>query len=367
MLEILATLIIGILIPFLIFYYRAFFQSKFKLDYILVAYSFGMILKLISHDFFPRHIIQGLIYVSIPLAMPLLIFQADFFSWLKQAPLTVKSFLIACFSTCIIGFLIGNFFIKDETGKKIVAMLVGVYTGGTPNLNAIGLSLKAPLEVIAIANTVDLMASSLYLLFMLFIAKYLITKILPFPFPNSSTIQTPRSTSPEKKVFLILPVLLSIFILLLALGISYGMFQEIKIPFVMLIITVLGILGSMNPTIRNCKMNEVYGNFFITVFCFSTGLILDLTQIFQHFDTLFLASFSMIFFSLMLQVLLSRILKINGEIMMICSIACVMSPAFIPMFVKHFRNDDLLLPGITAGLAGFALGNILGLGIYYLL
>jgi hypothetical protein len=44
-----------------------------------------------------------------------------------------------------------------------------------------------------------------------------------------------------------------------------------------------------------------------------------------------------------------------------------MSPAFIPMFVKHLGNDELLLPGITAGLAGFALGNLFGITIYFLI
>ncbi len=351
--------------PFTIYFFRDTLQTYLKIDYILLAYGAGMLFKLITQDFFSQNILQGFIYVSIPLAMPLLIFKADFFSWLKNAPLTVKSFIIACFSTCLIGFLLGKTFIQDEIGKKIIGMLIGVFIGGTPNLNAIGLSLNVPFEVIAIANTVDLMASSIFLLFMLFLAKPLFSKILPYPFPHNS-IQANQSFQvyQENIIQKILPLIISILILGLSAGLSFLIFNDLNIPLVMLMITLLGVVGSFYSKIRNFKTSEAYGNFFITVFCFSMGLVLDVRLIFQHIDTLFFVTFGLVFISLGLQVILSRIFKINAEVMMICAVACVMSPAFVPMFVKHFHNDELLLPGITTGLAGFAVGNLLGLGVY---
>lgn len=363
------TMICCMVIPWVVYYYRDLFQSKLKIDYILMAYGSGMILRFFSGNFFPQNILQSMIYVSIPLAMPLLIFQADFFSWLKNAPLTVRGFIITCVSTVFVGVLVGKYFIHDEMGKKIIAMLIGVFIGGSANLNAIGLSLNAPFEVIAIANTVDFMASGIFIFFMLFLAKPLFTKLLPFPFPQNTHQPSTNSikTTNETLISKIIPLLLSIISLGISLGISYLLFAEINIPFLMLMITFWGILGSLNKTIRSYSMSEVYGNYLITVFCFSMGLILDIQQIFNHFDTLFLASLALIFLSLALQVLLCRIFKINAEIMMICSIACVMSPAFIPMFVKHYQNDELLLPGITTGLAGFAIANLLGLGVYSLL
>lgn len=369
MLSEIITISCCIIFPWAIYYYRSTLQSKLKIDYILMAYGLGMILKFFSGNFFSQNILQSMIYLSIPLAMPLLIFQADFFSWLKNAPLTVKGFIITCLSTCLVGILIGKYYIQDEMGKKIIAMLIGVFIGGSANLNAIGLSLNTPFEVIAIANTVDLMASGIFILFMLFFAKPLFTKILPFPFPkNTHQPSSPTiKTGHENKISQLIPLFLSVISLGISLGISYLLFSDINIPFLMLMITFWGILGSLNKTIRSYSMSEVYGNYLITVFCFSMGLILDIQQIFNHFDTLFLASLALIFLSLFLQVLFCRIFKINAEIMMICSIACVMSPAFIPMFVKHYQNDELLLPGITTGLAGFAIANLLGLGVFSLL
>ncbi|GIV42943.1 MAG: hypothetical protein KatS3mg035_0066 [Bacteroidia bacterium] len=369
MLSEVVTIFVGLLTPYLIYYFRDSLQVRFKVDYVILAYALGMLVKFLTQDFFSREILQGFIYISIPLAMPLLIFKADFFSWLKNAPMTVKSFLIACLSTCWVGFMLGKYLLQDEVGKKIIAMLIGVFIGGTPNLNAIGLSLNVPFEVIAIANTVDLMASSLFLLFMLFFAQPLFTKILPYPMiPPKNAYQNSNTNTPEKENTFekILPLILSIGILGLSVGLSFLMFEELSIPFIMLAITFFGIWGSLNKKIRNFSMSETYGNYLITIFCFSTGLILDITQIFHHIDTLFFASFGLIFISLGVQLIFSRLFKIPANVMMICAVACVMSPAFVPMFVKHFQDDELLLPGITAGLAGFAVGNLLGLGIYAL-
>ncbi len=358
------TLLFSLMMSFVIYQYRNFWETRLKLDYIILAYTIGLVFRLLLGSIFSNEMIQGMIYISVPLAMPLLIFKADFFQWLKQAPLTVKSFLIACFCTCLVGFLIGKYAIHSDVEKKIVAMLIGVFIGGTPNLNAIGLSLNVPIETIAIANTVDFMASGLYLAFMIYFAQPLLHKILPFPFPYSNQSFMEIKNKQETFFQKLLPIFLSVGILLIAIGLNFVIFHELKIPFVMLIITLLGILGSTKTQIRNLSKNEDYGNYLITVFCFSTGLILDIKQIFQHVDTLFVVSFSIVFISFFLQVIISRILRINPEIMMICSIACVMSPAFIPMFVKHFKNEGLLFPGITAGLAGFAVGNILGILLY---
>jgi hypothetical protein len=73
------TIIFCICLPWAIYFFRDFLQSKLKIDYILLAYGSGMLLKLSTQNFFSTDILQGFIYVSIPLAMPLLIFKADFF------------------------------------------------------------------------------------------------------------------------------------------------------------------------------------------------------------------------------------------------------------------------------------------------
>lgn len=359
------TWIIVFLSSFLVFNFREILQKKLQIDYILFAYISGMLMKFMMPSIFSNDILQILIYGSIPLAIPLLIFKADFRAWLKYAPMTVKSFFIACLSTFFIGYLIGNFWLTQNIDHKIIAMLVGVFIGGTPNLNAIGLSLQVPFETIAIANTVDLMASSIFLIFMLFLAKPIFRKILPYPLPYSYSSNLDLSTTHYETILdKIMPIISAVFITVLSIGTSYLLFNDIKIPFIMLMITVLGVVSSYYPKVRQWSMSETYGNYFITVFCFATALILDIKQIFNHLDILFLASFLLIFASMALQLILARIFKINAEVMMIVAIACVMSPAFVPMFVKHYQREELLLPGITTGLAGFALGNLIGLGLY---
>ncbi len=46
-------------------------------------------------------------------------------------------------------------------------MLIGVYTGGSVNLNAIGLALKAKEHVLVLTNTADMLVCTPYFLFIL--------------------------------------------------------------------------------------------------------------------------------------------------------------------------------------------------------
>ena len=56
---------------------------------------------------------------------------------------------------------------------------MGVYTGGTPNMSAIGLSLEVPEETFILLNASDLTWGAVYLLFLMTIVKSLFGWLLP--------------------------------------------------------------------------------------------------------------------------------------------------------------------------------------------
>ena len=51
---------------------------------------------------------------------------------------------------------------------------------------------------------------------------------------------------------------------------------------------------------------------------------------------------------------------------MITSVAAVASPPFVPLMARALRNPGAMLPGMTTGVIGYALGSYLGisLGLY---
>ena len=62
----------------------------------------------------------------------------------------------------------------------------------------------------------------------------------------------------------------------------------------------------------------------------------------------------------MLQLLLSKIFIIDTDTMIITSTALVCSPPFVPVVAGALRNREIVVPGITIGIVGYAIGNYLG-------
>src|SRR5690606_4412796 len=64
---------------------------------------------------------------------------------------------------------------------KLAGMMVGVYTGGTPNLMAIGKALAVSEEAFIMINAVAVVLGGVYLLFVMAFGVKLMGKILPPP------------------------------------------------------------------------------------------------------------------------------------------------------------------------------------------
>ena len=68
----------------------------------------------------------------------------------------------------------------------------------------------------------------------------------------------------------------------------------------------------------------------------------------------------LIFGSLLLQILLSKLLRIDADTATITSVAMINSPLFVPMIAESMKNRRVILTGITIGIIGYAAGNYLG-------
>jgi uncharacterized membrane protein len=71
--------------------------------------------------------------------------------------------------------------------------------------------------------------------------------------------------------------------------------------------------------------------------------------------------------SIGLHLLLSKLFKIDRDTFLISSTAAIYGPPFVTQIATVIKNKYLLMPGILAGLLGYAIGNYIGLAVYYLL
>ena len=67
-----------------------------------------------------------------------------------------------------------------------------------------------------------------------------------------------------------------------------------------------------------------------------------------------------VFGSLLLQIIFAKIFRIDSDMMVIASVTYINSPPFVPMMAAAMKNKDVLIPGLTIGVIGYAVGNYLG-------
>lgn len=342
-----------------------------KLGSIVIAYGIGILLGL--SGFLPENSyeIQDLVSsASIPIAIPLLLFPSKIKEWSNLAGSSFKSLLVGMISVTIIVF-IGYFLFKPENGDefwKVGALLIGVYTGGTPNLASIKEMLDVSNEVYLVVHSYDMVFSTLYFLFLITIGKRFFLLFLP-AFKESS--KTNKIVSEDGDVFdkifnkkSIWPLTKVFGLAILILGISAGFASLMPKEFFMItVILSLSSLALIASTIKGVNRIEVsfdFGMYFILVFSVTVASMVNLEELVAaSLDLIYYPAF-VIFGSLLLQTLFSKFTKTDADTMMITSTALICSPPFVPVVSTAINNRNLLVPGITIGLIGYAAGNYLG-------
>ena len=173
----------------------------------------------------------------------------------------------------------------------------------------------------------------------------------------------------RKKVFpkTMLGILCSLGILIVAAALSLlitGTFNELVI---ILTITTLAIGASFVNKIRNLPRTFELGMFFILIFSVIVASQFDVTQFVSNALNIFLFVLSITLLAFILHSILCRIFKIPGDLFVVGIMGLICSPPFIPPIVAAMGNRKVLISGITIGLVGYAVGNYIGVGIFYLL
>lgn len=132
-------------------------------------------------------------------------------------------------------------------------------------------------------------------------------------------------------------------------------------------ITSLGILASFIPKINQLKSASDLGMYFILVFSLTVASMADLTNLSIDSLYLFLNIGFVIFGSIVLQLIFSKIFKIDTDTTIIASTALICSPPFVPVIAGALKNKEIIFSGLTIGIIGYAIGNYLGPLIAYLL
>jgi uncharacterized membrane protein len=373
------------LIPAFLLYYSTKMAIINKIGIVVFCYGIGLVMGNIR--IIPESIsgVQGdLMGVSILLGIPLVLFSENVVKWVKMAKSTFISLLLGVVSVIVL-VLVGYFVFRNAIPEiwKISGMMIGVYTGGTPNLAAIARGLAVDEDLYILTHTAELVIGAIILLFLITGAKPFFGKFLrPYKKSEESQAQPDLDVADfesyegffKKKNFL--GILKAFGVAVVIFGLGFGMTQlfegEAKDTAAVLTVTTLGILASLVPGINRIKSSFQLGMYFIYVFCVIVASKADLLALFNVENVnlmvnLLLYIAMVIVGSLLLHAFLSWIFRINVDEFIITSTALSNSPPFVPVVAAALRNKEVVVPGMIIGVIGYAIGNYVGVAIAYLL
>ncbi len=374
-------ILLVIFIPFLMIRLAEAVPLLGKLGSVFLCYAAGIILS------FPMKMIgaelslaSDLSSVLVCIAMPLILFSADLPALRNVAKPMLASFALNAVSVLAISFCC-FFLFRGAAGsvEKICAMLVGTYTGGTPNMIAIGHGMNASAEQMMLAQTSDMIAGGIYF--------FLLVSVLPKllgSFMRGYTYQGKdakpaddygvygrKQSKPGLKSY-VFGIAIAVACAALAMGIcilipsKYGNTGLAKLgehtAIIMLLVTTFGIALSFVKKVRTCPGTYLSGQYCILMFSVAMGLCFDVAAINSASLMVFVVLIVVQFGTIALHTLLAWLCRIDYHTTMITSTAGVFGPAFIIPVAKALKNDEIILPGILCGILGYAVGNYLGLG-----
>jgi len=358
-----------------------------KTGTVVMAYAIGIILALCGATHFEMGSETALVFqkwqsllmsITVPLAIPLMLFNCDFKLWTKALPKTIWS-LVGGITAVSIAVITGYYLFRGQCipeFEKVSAMMMGIYTGGTMNFNALGAGLHVNTTTMAIVLAFEMVLTTPYIFFLIGGGFRIFRKLLPYP---DITIRGRKDEDVQTKdvedyhgMFrkgnvgsMFIGLGLSVLCLLIGAGISIGLTGKFNELIIILTITTLSIIASFFRPVRELKKTFELGMFFILMFSVVVASLFNIHSIQGCSIYIGLFVLWVMLGSAVLHLIFCRIARVSGDLFCVSQVALLCSPPFVPPVVAAMQNKKVLISGIVIGLVGYAIGTYLGIGIYY--
>lgn len=315
--------------------------------------------------------------VLVPLALPMMLFGCNFkrFSFGQS----LGALIIGVLAVVVIVFASYVSF-SEKLGSESAMMgasLIGQYTGGAANLAAVKQMVGLSTENFVMLSTCNLIVSFFYLMFLMGGGVKLARRIVGGNMAKSQVVELVEDENPyrdfAKKSSLVqlLKILVASVVVMgisVVVGTIAGGEGGISMVALILTITTLSLLLTFWKEVRGWDKSYDAGMYLIYIFCLVMATMADLSTI-DWQQSLYILIFQavIVFGSLFITIFGARIFRIDADTAVITSNTLINSPVCVPMIAATMKNRDVIVTGITNGLAGYALGNYLGYIMFQLL
>lgn len=378
-----------VLIPVVIIELFKRFNWMKKIGTVVAAYAIGIIFALTGFVHFEAgteaavtfsKLQSTLMSVTVPLAIPLMLFNCDFRLWTKALPKTIWS-LVGGISAVLIAVVSGYFIFRTpeiSEFNKVAAMMTGIYTGGTMNFNALGASLGVDKTLMAIVLAFEMVLTTPYIFFIIGGGYKVFRKILPYNDVTrrgrtdeevaSKDVENYGGMFAKENVGGMFAGLgLSVLFLAIGAGLALLITGTLNELVVILTITTLSIIASFFKKVRELPKTFELGMFFILIFSVIVASLFDIHSV--NGGSMIIGMFVawVMVSTAVLHLLFCRVAHVSGDLFCVSQVALLCSPPFVPPVVGAMQNKKVLISGIVIGLVGYAIGTYLGVLIAFVL
>jgi len=306
----------------------------------------------------------------VPIAIPLLLFEADLKRIIKESGPTLIAFVLGG-AAVVAGVLIGVALL--DLGPKepeLAGIFTGTYIGGGLNFAAVAeASGMQEGSLLSAALAADNVVTNLHFLFIVFLPGIAwVAARYPSQHIANATVTGESVRDDIHKVGN-----LDIAGLLYAIALAFGLAAAGQIladllgrpQYAILATTALTLLLAtfLPQLVRRLSGHNAAGNVMMFIFLASVGATADIWKLIEIGPVLFVFAMIIILVHMVLLFGVGKILRLDLAELAMASAVCIGGPSSAAALASAKGWKDLLIPGVLAGSFGYAIGSFVGLSV----
>ena len=319
---------------------------------------------------------KNLLSYAVPFAVCLILMHVRLADIKKTALPILKAFAVASIGS-MVGCLTAGILLTAHLnailpgqGWKLAGPYIGTYIGGSLNFVSMwsGLEIESP-ELFAAANAVDNLTLLPIFMFWVLSPQLLEKWFVKSNFETLNNQTQTETTSVMLKINDLIKLSFTAMLIIVVSGLIKTHLIAKWMPQVptILIVTTLALAVAQFKSIKKLQGSKQLGNFAFYLFFAAIGAMMDIPQAVKLAPVLFVYVAIIIVMQIVFVLLIGKILKIDFRLLAVASIAAKAGPSTVVAYTNVKNYNYLALPGVAAGLLGYAIGNYFAFAGAYLL
>ena len=308
----------------------------------------------------------------VPVAIPLLLFQANLWRVFREAGKTLIAFAIGS-ATVIAGVLIGlSLFELGPEEAKLGGIFTGTYIGGSLNFAAVAAATEFADESLLIAAVAaDNIITNLHVVAIILLPGLAwFARLYPDRDGGEATAAVAANDEPVHRIadFDVVGLLAALAVAL-GMAAAGGWFAALieRPQYAILVTSLLAVtLATVAPALveKTFSGYTEAGTALLFVFLASIGASADVWRLLETAPIFFLFAFVVVGVHFVLLLLIGRVTGLSLGEVCVASAVCVGGPASGPAIASARGWSHLLVPGVLAGSFGYAVGSFVGITVW---